>query len=230
MAITLRSTKGAPLTTLELDGNFSDLNTRVTDIEDNGGGGGGVNFTTGTGLALSVTDVLSHADTSNQLSVTGTGRTVIQDISVDAFGHVTFLDSIDLDSSFIRLDSNNTVSADITMSSNTLTASSVITDNLTVNTSANVTGTITATNFTSSGVGTPTINSSTNIVLDATNAVVINSSPIRLNSYTTVEANVVAGVAGDMIYVSDGNSGSPCVAISDGSNWKVISLGANISS
>ena len=33
---------------------------------------------------------------------------------------------------------------------------------------------------------------------------------------------------GRVIYVSDGSEGSPCAAISDGTNWKVLALGATI--
>lgn len=40
MAIILRAVKGAPLTIAELDGNFTDLDGRVQDIEDGGGSDG----------------------------------------------------------------------------------------------------------------------------------------------------------------------------------------------
>ena len=40
MAITLRTQKGSELTFEELDGNFTDLNGRVTTLESGGGGGG----------------------------------------------------------------------------------------------------------------------------------------------------------------------------------------------
>ena len=49
-----------------------------------------------------------------------------------------------------------------------------------------------------------------------------------LPNYTV--ATVPSGAeAGSMIYVTDGNAGSACAAIYDGTNWKVISLGATIS-
>ena len=38
-----------------------------------------------------------------------------------------------------------------------------------------------------------------------------------------------ASPAGQMIYVTDGNSGAATVAVSDGSAWKVVALGATIS-
>jgi hypothetical protein len=38
-----------------------------------------------------------------------------------------------------------------------------------------------------------------------------------------------ASPAGQMIYVTDGNAGAATVAVSDGSAWKVVALGATIS-
>ena len=50
----------------------------------------------------------------------------------------------------------------------------------------------------------------------------------------TLKTYNVAGVpsaspAGQIIFVTDGNAGAATVAVSDGSNWKVVALGANIS-
>jgi len=49
------------------------------------------------------TITLSHADTSSQLSVDNSNGNVIQDISVDGYGHVTVLGSIDLDLRFLGI-------------------------------------------------------------------------------------------------------------------------------
>ena len=51
---------------------------------------------------------------------------------------------------------------------------------------------------------------------------------ITLPSYA-VSGVPSASPAGQMIYVTDGNGGSACMSVSDGSNWKVIALGATIS-
>ena len=56
----------------------------------------------------------------------------------------------------------------------------------------------------------------------------IEDTLIRLKVYN------VAGVpspssGGKLIWVTDGNSGAATVAVSDGSNWKVIAFGATIS-
>jgi hypothetical protein len=52
-------------------------------------------YSAGSGLSLSGT-AFSHSDTSNQASVNNSGRTVIQDITLDAYGHVTALASATL--------------------------------------------------------------------------------------------------------------------------------------
>jgi len=51
---------------------------------------------------------------------------------------------------------------------------------------------------------------------------------LRLKSYTVATAPTTNS-AGDTIYVSDGDAGSPCLATWDGTAWKRISLGATIS-
>ena len=55
-----------------------------------------------------------------------------------------------------------------------------------------------------------------------------------LTSMDTSTANTYAGLGiideGAIAYITDGDSGSKCIAVYDGSNWKRISLGANISS
>lgn len=229
MAITLRSVKGAPLTTEELDGNFTDLDTRVSDIEENGAGGG-IAFTTGTGIALSAEDVLSHGNTTSISGTSNTGNRVITNVGIDQFGHVTFLGTLNLDTEFLQL-SGGTLTGSLTLNTGTtLTAHTLNANSLTVVTNATVGGNVTADSFTSSGTGVPTITSASNIVLDAASSVVIQGSPLRFKSYTTVEANALSGVTGEVIYVSDGDAGSPSLAVYDGSDWRRVALGAAISS
>jgi len=48
-----------------------------------------------------------------------------------------------------------------------------------------------------------------------------------LESYTVATLPSVPAT-GSLIFVSDGDAGSPCLAVYDGSNWKIISLGSNI--
>ena len=63
--------------------------------------------------------------------------------------------------------------------------------------------------------------------IDRTTHVVDVGGPVRLKSYTVANApSASAAGTGAMIYVSNGDAGSPCLAVSDGSDWKRIPLGA----
>ena len=55
------------------------------------------------------------------------------------------------------------------------------------------------------GAGTPVLESSTDIELDATNRVIIKNSPFKLTSYTTTARNALSAQNGDMIYNSTTN-------------------------
>ena len=67
----------------------------------------------------------------------------------------------------------------------------------------------------------------------ASNSIAVTGGTIS-GTIMTLPSYAVSGVpsaspAGQMIYVTDGNSGAATVAVSDGSNWKVVALGATIS-
>lgn len=47
------------------------------------------------------------------------------------------------------------------------------------------------------------------------------------NTFTVATLPAAADNIGRVVYVSNGSAGSPCAAISNGTNWKVIALGAN---
>ena len=50
-----------------------------------------------------------------------------------------------------------------------------------------------------------------------------------LNVYTRTQTLSLSNIAeGTIVYVSDGDSGSPCLAVYDGSNWKKIALTENL--
>lgn len=79
------------------------------------------------------------------------------------------------------------------------------------------------------------IGDDSSIIIDATTsnisgAVISASDLLNLPIYTTAQAAGISGaVAGAVIYVSDGNSGSPCLAVRSGSSWLRIALGLAIS-
>jgi len=53
---------------------------------------------------------------------------------------------------------------------------------------------------------------------------------LQLPGYTVAgAANIVTPAAGQVIYVSNGDSGNPCLAVYSGGAWKRVALGANIS-
>jgi hypothetical protein len=70
------------------------------------GNGGGFSLATLTdGTSISIANAaggitISHADTSTQASTSNAGTTVIQNVTLDAFGHMTGVGSLDLSSSF----------------------------------------------------------------------------------------------------------------------------------
>ena len=87
--------------------------------------------------------------------------------------------------------------------------------------SLDVTGSVTATDFVVGGVGglgEPTLTSNTNLNLSASNAVVVNSSPLRLAAYLDSETGSLTPSNGDMIY----NSTSGKVSVYQSSAWTSI--------
>ena len=52
---------------------------------------------------------------------------------------------------------------------------------------------------------------------------------VQVPTYTVATAPSAAGIAGSLIYVSDGAAGSPILAFSDGTDWLRSDTGAAIS-
>ena len=78
--------------TLPASDNTNTLpNNGTITISAGGGLSGGAAFTTNQSVNETIT--VSHADTSTQASVNNTGRTYIQDVTLDTYGHVTGLTS-----------------------------------------------------------------------------------------------------------------------------------------
>ena len=75
-----------------------------------------------------------------------------------------------------------------------------------------------------------TITSTGTQVFNPTNGVVNIQNVLRLSSLTVAQANALTtNTTGDIAMVSDGDAGSLCVAVYDGTNWKRIALGTTIS-
>lgn len=92
------------------------------------------------------------------------------------------------------------------------TTNSVIFDNVTT------TGTVSATSFTNNSVGVPTVSSSTNLDLDATNLVRIVSSPLRLAQFTQAQRDLLTPGSGDLIY----NSTSEKAEVYQENSWQPV--------
>ena len=54
---------------------------------------------------------------------------------------------------------------------------------------------------------------------------------LRLQTQSTATVESLTSIAeGDIVYVTDGDSGDPCLAVYNGTNWLRVSLGTAISS
>ena len=71
-------------------------------ITINAGGGLSTGGSFSTNQSSNQTVTIDHANTSSQGSVNNSGGTVIQDVSVDAYGHITNLNSSNLDSRYLQ--------------------------------------------------------------------------------------------------------------------------------
>jgi len=71
--------------------SYPTVNNGTITLSAGGGLSGGAAFTTNQSAAETIS--ISHANTSNQASVNNTGRTYIQDITLDTYGHVTGINS-----------------------------------------------------------------------------------------------------------------------------------------
>jgi hypothetical protein len=82
----------------------------------------------------------------------------------------------------------------------TVTPAVIFSADVTVENDLTVTNKVTAKEFVSTGVGDPTIESSGNINLTAATAVIVNSSPFRMASFTSTQRDALTPTNGDVIY------------------------------
>jgi len=82
----------------------------------------------------------------------------------------------------------------------TVTPAVIFSADITVENDLTVTNKVTAKEFVSTGTGDPTIESSGNINLTAATAVIVNSSPFRMASFTTAQRDALTPTNGDVIY------------------------------
>jgi len=70
--------------------------------------------------------------------------------------------------------------------------------------------------------------SGNNITMNPNTTVVKINNILELTPRTVAQLNALTGVEGQIAYCSNGNAGAKCLAVYDGSNWKVVALGATI--
>lgn len=108
--VTLNATVKANSVALGTDttGNYA------ADVD--AGSGINVSGSAGEGTVFTV----SHADTSSQSSINNSNGTVIQDITLDTYGHITNINSVNLDARFIRNTTDESISGFKTFANTTI--------------------------------------------------------------------------------------------------------------
>ena len=84
--------------------------------------------------------------------------------------------------------------------------------------------------YNSDGSASIVIQDSANIIFTSGVVDMTATQSLRLPSYTVAQAaNIATPATGQVIYVANGDTGNPCLAVYSGGSWKRISLGATIS-
>jgi hypothetical protein len=77
-----------------------------------------------------------------------------------------------------------------------------------------------------------TISVTGNQILSPTGGIVNIQNVLRMRQITFVQLGSLAGTAsptaGDIVYLTDGDAGNPCLAIYNGTNWRTIRLGTQV--
>lgn len=97
-------------------GNYTDyVNNATLTVQGSSGLTGSGTFTAN--QASNATITISHSDTSAQASVNNSNGTVIQDITLDTYGHITALGSVNLDTRYLPT-FGGTVNGQVTINAN----------------------------------------------------------------------------------------------------------------
>lgn len=67
---------------------------------------------------------------------------------------------------------------------------------------------------------------SNNLTLDPGSGKVAIQDVLNLNPRTVTQLNALTSAEGDIAYCSNGNAGSKCLAVYNGTNWLVVSIGS----
>ena len=75
-----------------------------------------------------------------------------------------------------------------------------------------------------------TISPAGDLTLQPANKVIAINSVLRMDPLNVTQINLLAApTAGDLVYAEDGDAGNECLAVYDGTDWKVVALGSTIS-
>ena len=191
MAITLRLTKGSELTYAELDGNFTDLNSRLNNLPDSS--------RVSTIILNDVDAAYVQARQTPQdfayASLTGTPNILDS-------AHVSSIILADVDAAYVQ---SRETPQDFSYSSLTGAPTNV-------SSFTNDAGYLTA---------ATTIDSANVVGIVDSNYVESRVGKVQLDVYTIDTAP--AGQDGQLIFVSDGDAGNPCLAVYSGGNYYVVS-------
>ena len=181
------------------DADHSKLNAVEANAKDD------QTITAGSGLTGGGTgDVtLSHSDTSSQGSVNNSGATVVQDVTLDTYGHVTGLGSHTL--TLANLGYTGAANANYITNNNQLSNGAGYTTNV-----GDITNVTAGTNLTgggSSGSVTVNLTASPNITSLNVGGTEVISNSRALNNITSVDATTVAALSA--AGVGGGAAGAP---------------------
>ena len=201
MPITLRNTKGSELTFSELDGNFTHLDARIDS-------------TGGASYLKSVIDsayVLSFVDSDHLAGI------VDQTFVNSRLDTLQFLDSAEaiqlIDSAHVQARLGNLVdSADVIQIVDSAYVQARLEDLVDSADVLNIVGDM--------------VDSADVVSIIDSDHVQARADTVKLRTYTV--ATLPAGVAGQLIYVSDGDAGSPTLAMYDGTAYKLLALGNTV--
>jgi hypothetical protein len=198
---------------------------------------GAMRFNTTT-VSLEVYDGSQWDAATNDLSVIS-NQTINPSGSTDTF---TLNESTTAESILVTINGlNQTPEVDYTVAGDqiTFTTTPIETDTIQIRFIAR-TATVTGITNANSFVTISSANSNVDITVNGTNSGIFSNSGLYVSSlnvsanvqlpvYTVAQTANITGNTGQVIYVSNGDTGNPCLAVYSAGAWKRVTLGATIS-